>query len=63
MANILADIIVALPLDSYLKKEGILILSGILEKYTNKVLDKFKNLELLTQNNYEEWVTLTFKKI
>ncbi|WP_257005974.1 50S ribosomal protein L11 methyltransferase [Helicobacter pullorum] len=53
----------ALPLDSYLKKEGILILSGILEKYTNKVLDKFKNLELLTQNNYEEWVTLTFKKI
>lgn len=62
VANILADIIVALPLDSYLKKEGILILSGILEKYTNKVLDKFKNLELLTQNNYEEWVTLTFKK-
>lgn len=63
VANILADIIVALPLDSYLKKEGILILSGILEKYTDKVLDKFKNLELLTQNNYEEWVTLTFKKI
>ena len=63
VANILADIIVALPLDSYLKKEGILILSGILEKYTNKDLDKFKNLELLTQNNYEEWVTLTFKKI
>ena len=63
VANILADIIVALPLDSYLKKEGILILSGILGKYTNKVLDKFKNLELLTQNNYEEWVTLTFKKI
>lgn len=63
VANILADIIVVLPLDSYLKKEGILILSGILEKYTNKVLDKFKNLELLTQNNYEEWVTLTFKKI
>ena len=63
VANILADIIVALSLDSYLKKEGILILSGILEKYTNKVLDKFKNLELLTQNNYEEWVTLTFKKI
>lgn len=63
VANILADIIVALPLDSYLKKEGILILSGILEKYTNKVLDKFKNLELLTQNNYEEWVTLTFEKI
>ena len=63
VGNILADMIVALPLDSYLKKEGILILSGILEKYTNKVLDKFKNLELLTQNNYEEWVTLTFKKI
>ena len=63
VVNILADIIVALPLDSYLKKEGVLILSGILEKYTNKVLDKFKNLELLTQNNYEEWVTLTFKKI
>ena len=63
VANILADIIVALPLDSYLKKEGILILSGILEKYTNKVLDKFRTLALLTQNNYEEWVTLTFKKI
>ncbi|EES88816.1 50S ribosomal protein L11 methyltransferase [Helicobacter canadensis] len=63
IANILADIIVALPLDSYVKKGGILILSGILEKYTKKVLDKFKNLELLTQNNHQEWVTLTFKKI
>ncbi|MDY4426411.1 MAG: 50S ribosomal protein L11 methyltransferase [Helicobacter sp.] len=62
VANILADIIVALPLDSYVKRDGILILSGILEKYTKKVLDKFKNLELLTQNNHQEWVTLTFKK-
>ncbi len=62
VANILADIIVALPLDSYVKDGGVLILSGILEKHTKKVLDKFKNLELLTQNNHEEWVTLTLKK-
>lgn len=62
VANILADIIVALPLNSYVKSGGILILSGILEKYTQKVLDKFKDLELLTQKNHEEWVTLTLKK-
>ena len=63
IANILADIIVALPLDRFLKQDGILILSGILDKYLQKVLDKFKNLEVISQKVNKEWATLMLRKI
>ena len=54
--------LIALPLDRFVKKGGVLILSGILEKYESKVLDKFKNLKKLNGETIEEWVTLAFNK-
>ncbi|MDE5602894.1 MAG: 50S ribosomal protein L11 methyltransferase [Helicobacter sp.] len=62
IANILADVLIVLPLDRFVKKGGILILSGILEKYESKVLDKFKNLKKLNGETIEEWVTLALNK-
>ena len=62
MANILADIIVALPLQDFVKKGGYLILSGILDKYIPKVLDKFKSFEVVSQEINAEWATLVLQK-
>lgn len=62
LANLLADIIVALPLRDFVKKEGYLILSGILEKYLQKVLDKFKDFKVISQEINTEWVTLVLQK-
>ena len=62
MANILADIIVALPLQDFVKKGGYLILSGILDKYIPKVLDKFKNFKIVSQEINAEWATLVLQK-
>lgn len=61
MANILADIIVALPLESFVKQEGYLILSGILDKYLPKVLDKFKRFKIVSQELNQEWATLVLQ--
>ncbi|MBD5164637.1 50S ribosomal protein L11 methyltransferase [Helicobacter sp.] len=61
IANILADIIVALPLESYVKREGYLILSGILDKYVPKVLDKFKRFTIVSQEINQEWATLVLQ--
>lgn len=62
VANLLADIIVALPLQDFLKREGYLILSGILEKYIPKVLAKFKDFKVISQELDAEWVTLVLQK-
>lgn len=62
IANILADVIVALPLEDYVKKGGYLILSGILEKYITKILDKFKGFKMIAKDIREEWVTLILQK-
>ena len=47
IANIVADvlIIIASELKNCLKKDGKLIISGILDKHINRVLNKFKDLE------------------
>ncbi|CAM2893965.1 50S ribosomal protein L11 methyltransferase [Helicobacter burdigaliensis] len=62
VANLLADIIVALPLQLYPKKEGVLILSGILNIYANKVLEKFKDFTILKQVEKGEWITFALKR-
>lgn len=60
IANIVADVLVFISSD--LKKrllpEGILILSGIMDKYEDKVLRSFKNFELKERITENEWVTL-----
>ncbi|WP_299549362.1 50S ribosomal protein L11 methyltransferase [uncultured Helicobacter sp.] len=62
VANLLADIIVALPLQDFVKIKGYLILSGILEKYLPKVLAKFKDFKIISQEVNAEWATLVLQK-
>ena len=63
VANIVADVLIfiAKELKSSLKDDGILILSGILDKYENKVLTFYKDCEIIQRIPQEEWVTLILK--
>jgi len=65
VANIIADVLIILANDlkKRLKPNGILILSGIIEKYKNKVLEKYKDLELVEEIKDNEWVTLVLKDV
>ena len=64
VANIVADVLtmIASDLKKALKDEGILILSGILDKYEDKVLKKYQDMELLEKIAMDEWRTLILKK-
>ncbi len=63
LANIIADVLkaISIPLKDRLKENGILILSGILDKKESIVLDAFGSLELMDRKQKDEWVTLTYK--
>ena len=63
IANIVADVLVFIhnDLKKCLKDEGILVVSGILDKHKDKVLAKFKNLEQLELIHKNEWITVIFK--
>ncbi len=64
IANIVADVLVfiANDLKKCLKDDGILIISGILDKHSNKVLKKFEDLKELKLIHKNEWITLILKK-
>lgn len=64
IANIVADVLVfiASDLKKCLNDNGILIISGILDKHIDKVLRKFKDLEELKLIHKNEWITVVFKK-
>ena len=64
VANIIADVILMLQNDlkKSVKKGGILILSGILEKYLDRIKNSFSELNLLEVKQKNEWVSLVFKK-
>lgn len=64
VANIVADVLtfIVKDLKSALKSEGILILSGILDKYETKVLGYYKDCQIIETIRKEEWVTLVLKK-
>jgi len=64
VANIVADVLtfIANELKARLKDEGILILSGILDKYEDKVLNYYKDCEILEKIAQDEWVTLILTK-
>ncbi len=64
VANIVADILIMISKDlkSRVKKDGSLILSGILDKYLDNVLDKFDNFELKEIIKKKEWRTLHLKR-
>jgi len=63
IANIVADVLIMMANDlkDALKPGGILILSGILDKYEDKVLKTYSELERLERIAQDEWVTLVVK--
>ena len=65
VANIVADVLVLIHKDlkKVLKEDGILILSGILENYEDKVLKKFEEFTVIEKIAKNEWRTLVLKKI
>lgn len=64
IANIVADVLVFISKDlkKSLNENGILILSGILDKFKDKVLSKFSDMETLEIIEKNEWVTLVLKR-
>ncbi len=65
IANIIADVLKMIDRDlkSVLKKNGILILSGILDKKEKDVTEVYNDLELIERRVKDEWVTLIYKKV
>ncbi|MBU0631686.1 50S ribosomal protein L11 methyltransferase [bacterium] len=64
IANIVADVLtyIANDLKKITQPQGILILSGILDKYENKVLRFYHDCELIERITQDEWVTLILKR-
>ncbi|ABB44948.1 LSU ribosomal protein L11P methyltransferase [Sulfurimonas denitrificans DSM 1251] len=64
VANIVADVLIfiANDLKSVVKEDGVLVLSGILEKYESKVLKFYQNFEILEKITQDEWVTFILKQ-
>lgn len=64
VANIIADVLIMLSADlkKAVKNGGLLILSGILDKYVDKVEEKFSSMQLVEKYHKEEWFTLVLKR-
>ncbi|MEA1920287.1 MAG: 50S ribosomal protein L11 methyltransferase [Campylobacterota bacterium] len=60
IANIVADVLVMIASDlkKILKEKGTLILSGILDKYEDRVLKKYSDFTHVERIAQDEWVTL-----
>ena len=63
IANIIVDVLkfIVNDLIKATRKNGILILSGILDKKESQVTEVYANLELLERKQKDEWVTLVYK--
>jgi ribosomal protein L11 methyltransferase len=64
VANIIADVLKLISKDilKVTRDNGIIILSGILDKKEELVSQSFKDCELLDRKLKDEWVTLVYKK-
>ncbi len=64
VANIIADILVGLSHDliKVLKPNAILILSGILQKYEDRIMESFNSMKHLQTIAKNEWRTIVFLK-
>ena len=64
IANIIADVLkfIAKDLKSACRKDGLLILSGILDKKEDMVKDVYTDMTLVLRTLKDEWVTLVYKK-
>jgi len=68
IANIVADVLIFIHKDlkKITKDGGVMILSGIMNQYSKKVVDKFlqdSNYVLIEQIDQNEWTTLIIKKV
>ncbi|MDO5125730.1 MAG: 50S ribosomal protein L11 methyltransferase [Ruminococcus sp.] len=65
-ANIVADVLIAMSksFSGFLKDDGTLIISGIIDSRKDEVLDTIKaqNFELIEIREKEDWVAASFKK-
>ncbi len=64
IANIVADVLtfIAKDLKGALKDDGVLVISGILDKYETKVLAFYKDCEIIEKIVEDEWVTFILKR-
>jgi len=64
IANIIADVIIIIEkeLKHRVKSGGILILSGIIDKYFDKVIEKFNDFDKIEIIKKDEWYTLVLRK-
>lgn len=64
IANIIADVLIMLAPDlmSATKEDGILVLSGILDKYVDRVEKRFNSMKILEKYKKDEWYTLVMKR-
>ncbi len=64
IANIIADVLkfIAKDLKSACKEDGLLILSGILDKKEDMVTNEYTDMSLVSRTLKDEWVTLVYKK-
>ena len=62
VANIIADVLIFIANDLKQKTEKVLILSGIIDKYKEKVLEKYKDFKFLEEIKENEWVTLILER-
>ena len=64
IANIIVDVLkfIVHDLIKATRKDGILILSGILDKKETQVTEAYASLELVERKQQDEWVTLVYRK-
>jgi ribosomal protein L11 methyltransferase len=62
VANIIADVLVFIANELKSRTKKYLILSGIIDKYKDKVLKKYKDFDLVEEIPENEWVTLILKR-
>ena len=62
VANIIADVLVFIAPELKDRVKDVLILSGIIDKYKDKVLQKYKEFDLIEEIKDNEWVTLILRK-
>jgi len=64
VANIIADVLIFIYKDIEKVAKNRLILSGIIDKYKNKVIEKYsKNFKVVDEITKNEWVTLILQRI
>ena len=65
IANIIADVLkfIVHDLKRATKENGVLILSGILDKKEQQVAEVYSDFKLLERKQKDEWITLVYKKI